>query len=640
MKIALAGNPNVGKSTVFNALTNMKQHTGNWAGKTVANALGIYQYNGKKYEVYDLPGTYSLQTKSLEEQIAKEFICKENPDVTVVVCDATCLERNLNLVLQVLQITPNVIVCVNLMDEALKKQIEINIDKLSAILGVPVIPMAARKKQGLSALKKVIENEGWKNNNIYKIEYSNDVNNLFNDLINKGITNRFDQIEYIKNNKNLFKEDIIEDITKTTILNAEKIAKNVVVYKNKHYKKRDLKIDYYLTNPWTGIPLMFIMLLAILWITIKGANIPSDFLFHCFNSLEALLRKYTFFPPWLTSLIYDGIYRTVTWIVAVMLPPMAIFFPLFTILEDLGYLPRVAFNLDKCFKKCQTCGKQALTMCLGLGCNAAGVTGARIIDSPREKLIAIITNSLMPCNGRFPTLIAIISLFLVSTSASFLSSFYLSLFIVLSILMTFLISYILSKTLLKGIPTSFTLELPPYRKPQIGKVIVRSIFDRTLFVLGRAVMIAIPAGLIIWLCANTTIGGVTVLTTLSNFLDPFGKLLGLDGVIILAFILGLPANEIVLPLIIMNYMQRGSMESFTNLLAVKSLLVSHGWTIKTALCFLIFVLFHFPCSTTLLTIKKETGSWKWAVISFLIPTFIGIILCLFINNFANLCQLL
>lgn len=321
-------------------------------------------------------------------------------------------------------------------------------------------------------------------------------------------------------------------------------------------------------------------------------------------------------------------------------PAMAIFFPLFTLLEDAGYLPRIAYNLDKPFKRCCACGKQALTMCMGFGCNAAGVIGCRIIDSPRERLLAILTNNFVPCNGRFPTLIAVLTMFFVGTAGGFfdsvLSAVLLTAAIVLGVVMTLLITRLLSKTVLKGMPSSFTLELPPYRKPQIGKVIVRSIFDRTLFVLGRAVCVAAPAGLLIWLMANVTVGDATILNHCADFLDPVGKLMGLDGVILLAFILGLPANEIVVPIIIMTYMAQGSILELSDLAAMRALFVDHGWTWITAISMMLFSLMHWPCSTTLITIKKETGSWKWTGVSFLIPTVCGIVCCIAFASLARL----
>lgn len=438
--------------------------------------------------------------------------------------------------------------------------------------------------------------------------------------------------------------DIKEIVVNKLVTLSEFIAHQVVSFKNENYQKRDRKIDHFLTSKWTGIPFMLLLLMGIFWITIEGANVPSSLLFEFFTWLEGHISSFFLslsFPVWLHDLLVLGIYRVVAWVTAVMLPPMAIFFPLFTLLEDLGVLPRIAFNLDRGFKKCKTCGKQALTMCMGFGCNAAGVTGARIIDSPRERLIAILTNSFVPCNGRFPTLISIITMFFVGVSMqgglqTICNVLILTAMILLGIFMTFFISNILSKTILKGIPSSFTLELPPYRKPQIGKVIVRSIFDRTLFVLGRALVVAVPAGLLIWVMANVSIGGISVLQQCANFLDPFAKLLGLDGIILMAFILGFPANEIVIPIIIMAYMQTGSLSEFDNLLALKGLLVSHGWTWVTALCTMLFSLMHWPCSTTCLTIKKETGSWKWTFLSFLIPTVCGIVVCALVANTLHL----
>lgn len=685
--VALAGNPNVGKSTIFNALTGMHQHTGNWPGKTVENASGICNYKNKNFQFIDLPGTYSLMSHSEEEEIARNFICFNNFNALLIVVDATCLERNLNLVYQALEITPNVVLCINLLDEAKRKGIEVNIDLLSERLGIPVVGTVAKNKKTLKKLMQEIENVCTKKiiNSPMKINYGVAIEEsieILEPLINKKLTNvhkylsRWISIKLIEGDEkilssieqnlnidfnssdilyalsrvysrlkksNITKENFNDKIVSEIFFNAEMLAKSVCLYNKENYKSIDRKADKILTSKKFGIPIMILFLGLIFWLTIVGANYPSELLSSFFEYIQSkiiIFFNYINLPTWLTSLLIDGIYSTLTCVIAVMLPPMAIFFPLFTILEDLGYLPRIAFNLDKFFKKACASGKQALTMCMGFGCNAAGVVGTKIIDSPREKLIAILTNCFVPCNGRFPFLITIATIFFDGLVGGFASSAIATLVvlfvIILGVLMTLLVSKILSKTILKGMPSSFTLELPPYRKPKILEVIVRSIFDKTIFVLGRAISIAAPAGLVIWLFANIQINDISILTYVANFFDPFGKLLGLDGYIITAFILGLPANEIVLPIILMSYAKTGTLLHLENINDISQILFNNGWTILTAVNVMLLSLLHFPCGTTLMTIKKETGSIKYTVLSFIIPTICGIVLCMVTTAIWNI----
>ena len=675
--IALLGNPNVGKSTVFNELTGMNQHTGNWPGKTVELAKGHYTHRYRQNQMIDLPGTYSLLAHSSEEEVTRNYVCFEPCDVCLVICDATVLERNLNLVLQTMEITDHVVLVLNLMDEAKKKNITIDTEKLAKLLKVRVVEMSARNHEGFEDVKEAIEEVGNRVSDTQgaAVRYAKDLEQAIAAVADvmktRRLNTRFTALKLLdpEVDSTLFYEDIenqeetraevekqiarlkdkdlyerFEDIVVHALHErAREISEECIIFNNASYQNRDMRIDHVVTSKGWGLVWMVVLLSVIFWITISGANVPSEMLSGMFEDLQVWLHQLFAswsMNPYITSFIVDGVVKTCGWVISVMLPPMAIFFPMFTLLEDFGYLPRIAFNLDGFFQKACTCGKQALTMCMGFGCNAVGVSGARIIDSPRERLIAIITNTFVPCNGRFPTLISIITMFFAGVVAApwngLLSTLLLTGVIVFGVILTFLTSRFLSKTLLKGVPSSFTLELPPYRRPQFGKVIVRSIFDRTLFVLGRAVSVAIPAGAIIWLLANIQVQDASLLQHISLFLDPFAHLMGLDGVILLAFLLGFPANEIVVPIMIMAYLANGSMTDIGDLAVLKELFVNNGWTWVTAICTLMFSLVHFPCATTLLTIRKETQSWKWTAVSFLLPTVLGILLGMGINLLAHI----
>ena len=683
--VALAGNPNVGKSSVFNRLTGSRQHTGNWAGKTVANARGSCRSGKRNYDMVDIPGTYSLLARSAEEELARDFICFGGADAVVLVCDGTNLPRSMNLLLQVMESTPRVLLCVNLMDEVQRKEIRLDLPLLARRLGIPVIGISSREKGSRGQLLQALDampdtppetvfqpvypaaveaavskllpvaaplcggklSPRWLS--LRLLEGDGSILKQADRFLDGAVTQSAALREELARQRAYLKEqgldsDSLSDLlAETLVRTGEKLCSGVVTAREQGYTERDRRLDRLVTGRRLGYPLMLLLLALVLYITIAGANILSDglasLLFSWEKKLDALLLL-LMAPAWLRGLLVDGAYRVLAWVVSVMLPPMAIFFPLFTLLEDLGYLPRVAFNLDRPFQRCGACGKMGLTMCMGFGCNAAGVVGCRIIDSERERLLAILTNSLVPCNGRFPMLIAVLSMFFTAAAANgwntLLCALLLSGLILVSVLCTLLASRLLTATVLKGKPSSFVLELPPYRRPQIGSVLLHSLLDRTLFVLGRAAAVALPAGMLLWIMANVQRDGISLMARCAALLDPLGRFVGMDGVILLAFLLGLPANETVLPIILMAYTAQGSLQELGALSDIRLQLVQNGWTGVTALCVLLFTLLHWPCSTTLLTIRREAGSWKWAGLAALIPTIGGMTVCALVAAAARL----
>ena len=664
--VAVGGNPNTGKSTVFNAITGLHQHVGNWPGKTVARAEGRFEVEGKEYTLVDLPGTYSLLSMAVDEEIARDFLLFGRPDCIVIVVDATVLERNLNLVLQVLEISGRVVVCLNLMDEAARKGVAIDAAKLSAELGVPVVPTVARTGHGVDELIRAVAavsacaderaprpltakgtagaaidqlaemirircpalpSPRWVAIRLLegdtRVEQAIASGQL-GELSISGCPDVLEQADMLRRGLDVaFRDQLIEAIYQE----AQRIAAATVSVQKPAGPDWDARLDRILTSRLFGLPIMGLGLATVFWITIVGANYPSALLTDALVALEdraAALFQAAGVPTGFTDFLWHGVYRGLAWVVAVMLPPMAIFFPLFTILENLGYLPRVAFNLDALFQRVGAHGKQALTMSMGFGCNAAGVIACRIINSPRERLIAILTNNFVPCNGRFPTLIMLSTVFVAAAFppafASVVAAASLVGVVLISVVVTLVVSWVLSRTVLRGEASTFTLELPPYRRPNVGQILYTSLIDRTLFVLWRAVVMAAPAGAAIWILSHVTVGGTSLTVWMASALDPLGRAIGLDGVILLAYIIAIPANEIVVPTILMAYAGTGILMDVEELSQLRTVLVDQqGWSLLTAVCLMLFSVLHNPCSTTIWTIYKETGSPKWTLLGALLP---------------------
>jgi len=655
--VALAGNPNVGKSTLFNALTGLHQHTGNWPGKTVERAAGTYEDNKGRVSVVDLPGTYSLWSDSPEEEIAEAYLRGGEAQVVVVVADATALRRNLCLALQIRQLVGRAVLCVNLMDEAQKRGLAVDLQRLEQLLHIPVVGTSARNEEGLEPLCRAIRRAAEAPPQLpWELRLDTAVERALHRLMphvsrHEGlrlllggevpcgaVEEPLRRAQDILREAGLEGEALRQSLADAVLRHAEELY-SACVRRTGAERPWQRRLDRLLTGRVTGPAVMLLGLGILFYLTMRGANYPSAVLSRWLLSGQAPLRGLLAgwgAPPWLQGMLADGVYRTTAWVVAVMLPPMAIFFPLFTLLEEMGVLPRVAFNLDRFFRSAGAHGRQSLTMCMALGCSACGVTGCRIIEGRRERLVAMVTNSFVPCNGRLPTLMALTVVFFapqggfVTAAAVFVGM------MVFAVAMTWLASRLLSATVLKGESEAFSLELPPYRLPRVGKVLVRSLLDRTLLVLGRAVTVSAPAGLVIWCMANVSAGGTTLMQLLAGWLELPGRLMGVDGMILLAFLLAFPANEIVLPALLMGYLSGGELVEYESFAQLGQILTANGWTTLTAVCTAALCLLHFPCGTTCLTIRRESGSGKWTVLAAVLPTVMGAAVCLLLRAAAVL----
>ena len=611
LTFALVGNPNVGKSTLFNLLTNGNQHTGNWSGKTIDIAKAHFNHVNHKINLIDLPGTLSLHSDSKEEQVTSDYIMNNNYDTLIIVVNSTALHRSLLLTLQTLMYTQKAVICLNMTDEAEKLGVIIDTDELELQLGVPLIKISASNSYNISSLLNTAV------------------------TVATGAKKTFCLKKLIDLRESDYTES--EEAEKLNLI-ADEIVKHTIKNDKSVHTKTSKTLDKIFTSKLTGIPILLLVFCSLFWITAYGANYPSEILFDIFINITESVRIILYSintPQIIVNILTDGILTTVSWVISVMLPPSAIFFTLFALLEESGYLPRIAFILDSIFKPTGTNGKLSLTMLMGFGCNACGVMGCRINSSKKEQIIASITNSFVPCNGRLPTLIAISSLYftnnLTGTTKSFAVAGILLITLICSTIMTLAVSLVLSKTTFRKCNSTFTLELPNYRIPKFALVIKKTIKEKILYVLSRAILVSVPAGIVLWIITNCSIKGTSILIHITTFIDPIANAIGLDGIILTAFLLSFPANEIVIPIILMAYTNGNLLTDYSSITQLGVILSQNGWKLSTAICFCIFTLFHFPCSTTCFAIQKETRSIRWTLVSIFIPLFIGFALCYLVN---------